>query len=91
MEISGTLDTYPAGSGVFYLASNSTKSKIWGAMDDRGVSTQTHFKASKNWTGATSSNGAHSHSITLTKSSIYGNSETVQPPAVTILTKTRYY
>ena len=36
------------------------------------------FQASKNWTGATSSNGAHTHTIT-DSSNVLGKSDTVQP------------
>lgn len=53
---------------------------------------QVYFTASKNWTGKTSSNGSHSHTITstLNKSPIYGNNETVQPPSVGLKVKTRF-
>lgn len=42
-----------------------------------------NFQASRNWTGATSSNGAHTHTITVgnASDSNYGKSTTVQPPS----------
>ena len=44
---------------------------------------QVTFTASRNWTGATSSNGDHTHTITVgnASDSNYGNSTTVQPPS----------
>ena len=48
-----------------------------------------NFKASRAWTGATSNNGAHTHTVTLNKSSIYGNSETVQPASLKVRVKAR--
>jgi hypothetical protein len=44
------------------------------------------FRASRSWTGSTSSNGSHTHSFTTGNNSgvnsIYGASSTVQPPAM---------
>lgn len=43
-----------------------------------------NFQASKSWTGSTSSNGAHTHTITITNTignQIYGRSSVVQPAA----------
>ena len=49
-----------------------------------------NFTASRNWTGSTSSNGNHAHTLTVTKdASIYGNSTTVQPNALKIRVKTK--
>ncbi|MBQ4114906.1 tail fiber protein [bacterium] len=44
---------------------------------------QVTFTASRNWTGATSSNGDHTHTITVGNASntTYGGSTTVQPPS----------
>ena len=42
------------------------------------------FDASKSWTGSTSSNGDHTHTVTTGDASndLYGNSSTVQPEAI---------
>lgn len=42
------------------------------------------FNASNNWTGATASNGAHTHTVTVNNNSstLFGNSDTVQPQTI---------
>lgn len=44
----------------------------------------TAFNASKTWTGSTTSNGAHTHTVTVNNNSsaLFGNSDTVQPQTV---------
>ena len=47
------------------------------------------FTASKNWTGATSGSGQHTHTITL-DNALLNKSSTVQPPSIKIRVKTRF-
>ena len=81
------------GDGAFSYHRDSNVSGInWGSGGSSwGTMT---FNASRSWAGSTSSNGSHTHEIvtttTLTKSSIYGNNETVQPAALKFRVKTRY-
>ena len=51
-----------------------------------------NFQASRNWTGATSSNGAHTHTMTTGNASntTYGGSATVQPPSQIVLLCIKY-
>ena len=66
------------GSGAFYSDSTAT----YGYNEGGGEATSNipKFDASRSWTGATSSNGAHSHTIT-DSAGVLGKSNTVQPPA----------
>lgn len=88
MDIVGTLNSgmQPRGgaaSGAFSISSETQyvdrPSANWG---NAGV--QYKLTASKNWTGSTSSNGAHTHTISFTNkigNAIYGASNIVQAPA----------
>lgn len=78
-EYYGIYDNQPLGaesgahySGAFYKARNAGSRYASSTAD--GVGGSLGFQASKNWTGATSSNGAHTHTIS-------GTSDTVQPPS----------
>lgn len=82
MEIKGTfgaLNEFTTVSGAFTMANGGTRSE--GAHT--GSAKVITFTASKNWSGATSSNGAHTHTMTTGNASntTYGGSTTVQPPA----------
>jgi hypothetical protein len=81
MNITGTFATdYNLGnqySGAFFKSSK-TSSNEGGAGDHTCIVNE--FDASRSWTGATSSNGAHSHTIT-DSAGVLGKSNTVQPPA----------
>lgn len=94
MNITGTfcsgqwhdsINFYPTGA--FYRTNFSVA-----AADGKAQRNINGFSAANSWTGKTSSNGDHSHTITstLAKSPIYGNNETVQPPSVSLKVKTRY-
>lgn len=49
------------------------------------------FRASRNWTGSTSSSGAHTHAVTISDGyGILGAATTVRPPAVKVRIYTRY-
>lgn len=63
-------------SGAF----SKTQSGNQGTDGDGASSTFITFNASNSWTGATSSNGNHTHTVS-DNNGIVGNSSTVQPPA----------
>lgn len=84
MNITGTLSPpwesaigRPA-SGAFYSDTSGSNSEVPNSPGSGGATW--YFDASRNWTGATSSNGAHSHTIT-DSAGVLGKSDTVQPPA----------
>lgn len=92
MEISGQVVggndgvcSWSSATGSFHAA-NSSAAK--GNVENTGGSSVTNkilkFTASRNWTGATSSNGAHTHNITVnnTSSPIFGKNEKVQPQTI---------
>lgn len=81
MDITGSISglgggTYGA-SGAFTSSSSDSSGygDIWGTN-----AFNFSFKASRNWSGATSSDGDHSHTVS-SSNPIYGGSTTVQPPA----------
>ena len=72
----GTVGTF---TGAFTSTNDGgTGGSNWGANGG-----QCSFDASRTWSGSTSSNGAHTHTITVgnASDSNYGNSTTVQPPS----------
>ena len=90
MEITGRsllfpgLDTGTTPNAFGLSNALSSKDKVWGATDNRGLNTLAlDFYASRTWTGSTSSNGAHTHTMTTGNASntTYGGSTTVQPPS----------
>lgn len=101
MEITGSF--YGAGEsssnakGAFYKDGTGVAVSNSGDKDNNYS-----FKASRTWSGETSSAGSHTHTIgsagshnhtvTLTPyvSGIYGNNSTVQPPAIKVRVFTRY-
>ena len=86
MDINGTVgcitDIAPYVTGVFtYSASGNNNNVLDTASSTlRGALS---FTASRNWTGATSSNGAHTHTMTVgsASNSFYKENSTVQPPS----------
>lgn len=64
----------------------STPATDWNGTGDVERYKYLSFDASNSWTGATSSNGAHTHTITTgnASSSVYGKSDTVTPKNVTL-------
>jgi microcystin-dependent protein len=69
-------------TGAFYRDGNQDgNTQTGGSTDSKCV-----FDASRSWTGATSSNGAHTHTMTTGNASdaIYGKSTTVQPKNVSL-------
>jgi len=66
-------------SGAFSKGSTATGS--WGNDADKIGSMMVNFKASNSWTGSTSSNGAHTHTIGSTGSALPIN---VMPPYQTV-------
>lgn len=77
--------SWSSATGSFHAA-NSSAAK--GNVENTGGSSVTNkilkFTASRAWTGATSSNGAHTHDITInnTSSPIFGKNEKVQSQAI---------
>lgn len=71
-------------SGAFYFK-NTTISGDTGGGQDEVVG----FDASRSWTGATSSNGAHTHSIT-SSSSLYGTTNTIKTDGIKVRVYTRF-
>ena len=79
--------------GAFGVASRvDTDKVVSGTWKNSDPIPRFGFDAARSWSGETSSNGNHSHTITstLNKSPIYGNNETVQPPSVGLKVKTRF-
>lgn len=76
----GSNANYMQPSGAFYKA--EVVQSLTGGGYSNGIATL-GFQASKNWTGETSSNGAHTHTMTTGNASntTYGGSTTVQPPS----------
>lgn len=103
MEIKGSFlpgadysNTYPKGStstasGAFYLTKQSKSANVLentGSQSGEKV-TNINFQASKNWTGATSSESSHTHSFSITSSGAHNHTikwgattNTVQPQTV---------
>ena len=75
------------GSGVFYSDGSS-----YGRNGGHGNYTMTNkvgFDASRSWTGATSSNGAHTHTVT-SSSSLYGTTSTIKTDGIKVRVYTRF-
>ena len=87
MEISGWFPAGRDGLGAGGAFSQTSRLDSYGGGKyDLGMF---DFYASRSWTGETSSNGGHSHTITLS-SKFLNKSDTVQPPSVSVYAKTRY-
>ncbi len=84
MNITGNAsytDSYPSGgsfSGALYKRTDGTYKD--GGGNSAANTLSLGFDASRNWTGATSSNGEHTHAIS--GNSIIGKTNTVQPQAI---------
>ena len=86
MEITGAIhgenETYST-EGAFTNTGGGSANATEG---NHGNNNNIYFQASRTWTGATSLNGAHSHSVSIGNNTgvnaIYGASSTVQPPAM---------
>lgn len=88
-EIAGlsydTTDSKNGMSGAFYWGSDNKSGGGTGEKDRYG-----YFDASRSWTGETSLNGSHTHTVSGTTikntnvNGLYGKSETVQPPALIV-------
>ena len=90
MDITGTFwrltvneDGFVGTNGAFYQSSDYHQAGLGFQGDGESQNYDIYFQASRNWTGETSSNGAHTHTMTTGNSSnaTYGNSTTVQPPS----------
>lgn len=88
---------YPEGisvSGALYLGNKKTNFPTFVGSASGGVYQSINFDASRSgaWTGATSSNGAHTHNVTVTDNgaNVLNKSTTVQPPAIKVRVYTRY-
>lgn len=82
-----TSSTAQSASGALTATSKGSNSK--GGTGHTFTEYQIGLDASKSWTGATSSNGAHKHTFTTSNNSsvddIYGKSDTVQPKSVSMI------
>lgn len=74
-------------SGAFYRANSDNNHAGNNSAD--GDNSDVYFQASKNWTGATSSNGAHTHTIT-SSSSLYGATSTIKTDGIKVRVYTRF-
>lgn len=99
MNITGVFDaddlnndaTSPTATGAFYTYKGGRRDAEDG-VTQYGGGYAIGFNAASSWSGATSSNGAHTHTVSVKDSgSIVGNSSTVQPPAIKCRIKTRWY
>jgi hypothetical protein len=95
MNITGTTfgenkDLYDTSySGAFYRGEETNKAGVGKYDHDNNL---VYFDASRSWTGSTSSNGNHTHTLAgstqlshISESQkIYGRSNTVQPPAYVV-------
>lgn len=96
MDITGTIwgentsvtGTWGRVTGAFYNA-GTTNNKSGASMGDDRDNTDISFKASRSWTGATSSNGAHTHTIT-SSSSLYGTTSTIKTDGIKVRVYTRF-
>ena len=93
MNITGQFDESDRGqsaSGAFYVGAKNATAR----GDNNGSAGHwCMFDASRSWSGATSSNGAHTHTLTtssVTDFSVFGKSDTVQPNALKCRVKTRF-
>lgn len=78
-----------ATSGAF---SGTNQSHIFGNYDDGSTEKaigNVSFDASRSWSGATSSNGAHTHTIT-SSSSLYGTTSTIKTDGIKVRVYTRF-
>ena len=88
MEITGAFGTRGLemtnawATGAFY-----TKRSGREAGGKGYTSVDFYFAASRSWTGETSSNGNHAHTLS---NNVLGKSNTVQPPSMKVRVKTRY-
>lgn len=92
MNITGAFDESDRGQGVsgaFYVGAKNATAR----GDNNGSAGYwCQFDASRTWTGETSSNGAHTHTMTTGNASniTYGASTTVQPPSQIVLLCIKY-
>lgn len=74
-------------TGAFYLSSAHNK---WGTRSELDKDNYSmDFNASRSWTGATSSNGAHTHTIT-SSSKLYGTTSTIKTDGIKVRVYTRF-
>lgn len=76
----GDVQANASGNGAFFVASRGNYNDHGGSFKPGLVNTL-GFKASNNWSGATSSNGAHTHTVTNSVG-VAMNSNTVLPQSV---------
>ena len=76
----------PSFQGAFHRSGYvSNNSSAPGGSEDSLV----YFDASRSWTGVTSSNGAHTHTIT-SSSSLYGTTSTIKTDGIKVRVYTRF-
>lgn len=80
------------GEGAFYNGPLSTNASSIIQTSGDAVATRGDgigFRASRSWTGATSSNGAHTHTIT-SSSNLYGTTSTIKTDGIKVRVYTRF-
>lgn len=80
------------GEGAFYSGPLSTNASSIIQTSGDTVATKGDgigFRASRSWTGATTSNGAHTHTIT-SSSSLYGTTSTIKTDGIKVRVYTRF-
>ena len=84
MEITGNAgafvcdaSSYISGTGAFYV-SGTPRTRSWSGASGNEIRSF-GFKASNSWTGATSENGEHTHTISATAGGVYQDGAAVQP------------
>ena len=84
MEIAGTFgalvcdaSSYISGSGAFYVNS-PPRTRSWSGASGNEIR-DFGFKASRNWTGATSETGEHTHTLSAAAGGVYQDGAAVQP------------
>lgn len=86
----GTMNITGGFSGIRGVANGAFYNIGSSKAGNDAVGDSVHFDASRSWTGETSLNGSHTHTVSATITNntnvngLYGKSETVQPPALIV-------
>lgn len=80
-------DSSPVGNGAFRAGGSRTLATPTSTGDQS--QSGFNFDASRSWSGATSSNGAHTHTIT-SSSNLYGTTSTIKTDGIKVRVYTRY-
>lgn len=89
---SGSSGNMGSAAGAFYTRPSAQSGDVVhkaSSIDNYGTHDGIGFDANRNWTGATSSNGAHTHTIT-SSSGLYGTTNTIKVDGIKVRVYTRY-